>query len=165
MTWLEIALFIITIIVMLVGMVGVIIPMLPGVPVIFAAALIYAIITGFESITGDLLIIFGLMTAASFVLDWVATAFGVKKMGGSWLGMLGSFIGMIVGLLIPGVGIIGFIIGAFVGAFVFEILIGKKSNEALRAGFGSFIGFLAGGLLKFVIGATMIGIFVYQVLI
>ncbi|MCP4583048.1 MAG: DUF456 domain-containing protein [candidate division Zixibacteria bacterium] len=164
MSWLEIALFIITLLVMLVGMVGVILPMLPGVPVIFAAALIYAIITGFEVITGNILIIFGVMTAASFALDWVATAFGVKKMGGSLLGMLGAFLGMIVGLLLPGVGIIGFIIGAFIGAFVFEILIGKKTNEALRAGFGSFIGFLAGGVLKFVIGATMIGIFIYQIL-
>jgi len=164
MTWLEIALFILTLSIMLIGMIGVIIPMLPGVPVIFAAALIYGIITGFETISGDILIIFGLMTVVSLVLDWVATALGVKKMGGSYLGMLGSFIGMILGLLLPGVGIIGFIIGAFVGAFVFEILIGKKTNEALRAGFGSFIGFLLGGVLKFVIGAAMIGVFVYQVL-
>ncbi len=136
--------------------------MLPGVPVIFAAALIYGIITGFESITINILIIFGVLTVASFILDWLATVFGVKKMGGSYIGMLGAFIGMIVGLFLPGVGIVGFIVGAFVGAFIFEILIGKKTHEALRAGFGSFIGFLAGGVLRFAIAVAMIGIFVYR---
>jgi len=162
MTWPEIALFIIAILIMLVGLIGVIIPMLPGVPIIFFATLIYGIITGFETITINILIIFALMTVASFALDWLATVYGVKKMGGSYLGMLGAFIGMIAGLLLPGVGIIGFIAGAFIGAFVFEILIGKKTHEALRAGFGSFIGFIAGGVLRFAIAVAMIGIFVYR---
>jgi hypothetical protein len=85
-------------------------------------------------------------------------------MGGSYAGMIGAFTGMIVGLSLPGVGIIGFIIGAFVGAYAMELLINKDSRVALRAGLGSFLGFLAGGLMKFVIGAIIIGVFIWQVL-
>ena len=164
MSWQEIILFIVTLAVMLVGMVGIVLPAIPGVPVIFAAALLYAIITGFAQISSQWIIVFAILTITSLVLDWLVTLFGIKKMGGSYLGMLGAFIGMIIGLLVPGGGIIGFIIGAFVGAFVFEMLLGKTRNQAFKAGLGSFIGFLLGGVLRFVIGAAMIGIFIYLVL-
>ena len=88
----------------------------------------------------------------------------MKKMGGSYFGILGAFIGMIVGLFIPGVGIFGFIIGAFIGAFIFELLINKESKRALKAGIGSFVGFLVGGVIKFAIGVVMIGMFIWHVL-
>lgn len=149
---------------MLFGLAGVILPLIPGVPIIFGAALLYALLTGFSTISGQTLIIFAILTIASIVLDWVASVVGVKKMGGSYAGMVGAFIGMIVGLLLPGVGIIGFIIGAFVGACVMELLINKNTRVALRAGLGSFLGFLAGGLMKFVVGVIIIGVFVWQVL-
>jgi len=164
MSWGEIILFIAVLIVMLIGQIGIIIPVIPGVPMIFAAALVYAIITDFAAVSVNTIIIFGILAVLSLVLDWVATAFGVKKLGGSYFGILGSFLGMIVGLLIPGVGLVGFIAGAFIGAVLFEMLLGKESRTALRAGLGSFIGFLAGGILKFAIGAAMIGVFVWKVL-
>lgn len=149
---------------MLVGLAGVVLPVIPGVPIIFGAALLYAILTDFSAISGQTLIIFAVLTVASMILDWAASLMGVKKMGGSYAGMIGAFIGMIVGLSLPGVGIIGFIIGAFVGAYAMELLINKNTRLALRAGLGSFLGFLAGGLMKFVIGAIIIGIFVWQVI-
>ncbi len=164
MSWFEILLFILTVAVMLVGLAGVVLPIIPGVPIIFGAALLYALLTGFSTISGQTLIVFAILTVASMVLDWAASVMGVKKMGGSYAGMIGAFIGMIVGLLLPGVGIIGFIIGAFVGAYAMELLINKDSRVALRAGLGSFLGFLAGGLMKFVIGAIIIGVFIWQVL-
>jgi len=164
MTWLEIALFSITLLVMLVGLAGIILPIVPGVPIIFAAALIYALITDFAAISGQTIIIFAILTIVSFLLDWLATVIGVKKLGGSYAGMIGAFIGMIIGLLLPGVGIFGFILTAFIGAFAFEWLVSKKAQVAFKAGLGSFIGFIAGGVMRFVIGATMIGVFIWNVL-
>jgi len=124
----------------------------------------FSLLTGFEYLGWNIIIIFGILTVVSFVLDWLAATYGVKKMGGSKAGIIGAFIGMIAGLLLPGVGVIGFIVGAFLGAFLLELLVNKESRTALRAGIGSFIGFLAGGVLKIVIALTMIAIFVYQVL-
>lgn len=164
MTWSEIILFSAALLVMLIGQIGIILPFIPGVPLIFGAALVYAILTDFTVISAQTVIIFGILAVFSVILDWIATAMGVKKMGGSYFGMFGAFLGMSVGFLLPGVGLIGFIIGAFIGAFLFEMLRGKESKVALKAGLGSFLGFLAGGVLKFGIGATMIGVFVWQVL-
>jgi uncharacterized protein YqgC (DUF456 family) len=164
MTWLEIILFVSALIFMLVGLLGVILPVLPGIPMIFIVALFFSILTDFTYLSGQTIILLGILAIISLVLDWIATLFGVKKMGGSYFGVLGAFIGMIVGLLLPGVGIFGFVIGAFIGAFLFELLINKESKKALKAGLGSFIGFLVGGVFKLVIGAAMIGIFVWNVL-
>jgi len=164
MSWLEITLFIITLVVMIVGLAGVFLPVLPGVPIIFGAAFLYALITGFSTISGQTLIVFAILTIVSLGLDWAASIIGIKKMGGSYAGMIGAFMGMIVGLLLPGVGIIGFIIGAFIGAYAMEFLVNKNSRVALRAGLGSFLGFLVGGLMKFVIGVIIIGVFIWQVL-
>ncbi len=164
MSWFEIILFVITIAVMLVGLAGVILPLIPGVPIIFGAALLYALLTDFSTISGQTLIVFAILTIVSLALDWAASVMGVKKMGGSYAGMVGAFIGMIIGLLLPGLGIIGFIIGAFVGAYAMELLINRNSRVALRAGLGSFLGFLAGGLMKFVMGVIIIGVFIWQVL-
>jgi uncharacterized protein YqgC (DUF456 family) len=164
MSWIEIVLFVITLVVMLVGLAGVVLPLLPGVPIIFGAALVSALLTGFSSISGQTIIVFAILTVVSLVLDWVASVIGIKRMGGSYAGMIGAFIGMIVGLLLPGVGLVGFVIGAFVGAYAMELLFNKDSRVALRAGLGSFLGFLAGGLMKLVIGIIIIGVFVWQVL-
>ena len=174
MTWLEIAYFVIALIIMIIGLFGTILPIIPGTPIILIAAVIYALLTDFQDITNKTLIILAVMTGISLLMDWLTSSFGVKKMGGSYFGVIGAAVGMIVGLLIPGVGLIGFIVGAFVGAFVFELFLGKtrrkgySDNEihtALKAGLGTFIGFLVGGVLKFALAAIMIGIFVYRVLV
>jgi uncharacterized protein YqgC (DUF456 family) len=164
MSWPHIILFVLTLLVMLIGLLGVILPVLPGIPMIFGATLVYAILTDFTVITARTVIVFGVLAILSLILDWIATAFGVKRMGGSYMGILGAFLGMIIGLIIPGIGIFGFVICSFVGAFAFEMIRGKESREAMRAGFGSFIGFLIGGVLRFVIGATMIGVFIWKIL-
>lgn len=164
MTWSEILLFVATLLVMLIGLAGVVLPVLPGVPIISAAALIYALLTDFNPIGAQTLLIFAILTILALVLDWAASVIGVRKMGGSRAGMIGALAGTIIGLLLPGAGIVGFIIGAFAGAYIMELLVNKNSRVALRAGLGSFLGFLAGGLLKFVIGSIMIGMFVWQVL-
>ncbi len=164
MTPFEITLFILAVLIMLVGLTGVILPIIPGVPMIFVTALLFAWLTDFAYIGGRILLIFGAMTIAALALDWMAAAIGVKKMGGSYAGIIGAFIGMIAGLLLPGVGFAGFIIGAFIGAFALELLINRNTRKAFRAGFGSFIGFMAGGLMKFLIAAVMIGIFFREVL-
>ena len=68
--------------------------------------------------------------------------------------MWGSIIGLIIGLFfVPAIGpfgIITILAGPFFGAFVGELIGGSEKNSALRAAFGSFIGFLTGTLIKFV---------------
>jgi len=162
MSGLEITYFILALIVMFLGMIGAVLPVVPGIPIIWVAAFVYGILTGFEDIGFNYLLVFGLLTVLSLILDWIASLYGAKRMGASKWGIIGAFLGMIVGLFFGAVA--GMIIGPFIGAVLFELLIGKASGPALKAGFGTFLGFVAGVMVKLVLGAAMIGVFVHDVL-
>jgi hypothetical protein len=157
-----IGLFILTLVIMLIGLAGTILPMLPGLPIMWVGAFIYALFTGFEEIGWTFLVIFAALTAITTLLDYVANLYGAKKMGASGWGIFGAFMGMLVGLLTGG--LIGLLVGSFVGAILGEILGGRKGSQALMAGVGTFLGFLGGTLLKFIIGCVMMGVFLFQIL-
>ena len=82
-----------------------------------------------------------------FLLDYIIPALGTKKFGGSKKGIVGSTIGLIIGLLF--LGPLGIIIGSFIGAFSGELLNNSSKKQALKAAFGALIGFLTGVFLKF----------------
>jgi uncharacterized protein YqgC (DUF456 family) len=49
----------------------------------------------------------------------------------------------------------GLIVGPFLGAYLGELVAGKDSRTALRSGFGSFVGFVAGTIMKLAISFVM----------
>jgi hypothetical protein len=99
----------------------------------------------------------GVIMVVVSILDYLVPIYGTKKFGGSKRGVWGSTIGLIVGIFILPIlgivigpfGLLGIILGPFVGAYLGEMTAGKDSESALRAAFGSFIGFLAGTFMKF----------------
>jgi uncharacterized protein YqgC (DUF456 family) len=158
----TVILFIGTLLLMLVGLAGVILPVIPGVPIIWLGAFLYGLFTGFKEINWNILGIFAILTGFTVVLDYVANLYGAKRMGATRWGILGAILGMLVGLFTGG--LIGLLIGSFVGAFLGELLGGKTQSQALRAGIGTFLGFLGGTLIKFIAGCIMIGVFLWRVL-
>ncbi len=158
----DIALFAATLIIMLGGIIGCLLPAMPGIPIIWVTALLYALITGFERIGSDYLLTFGIISVVTLILDYVAGIYGAKRFGASKWGMFGAFIGMIVGLILGFLP--GMILGPFIGAVAFELIAGKQSGHALKAGFGTFIGFIGGTMLKLVVGTIMVSVFIHDVL-
>jgi uncharacterized protein YqgC (DUF456 family) len=151
MTW-EILLLILGGILSLVGIAGSIFPFIPGPPLNWIALLLLQL-TSRHPFTTRFLLTWALITAAVVVLDYVIPIYGTKKFGGTRKGVWGSTIGLLAGMFFfPPFGII---IGPFLGAFIGELAAGKNSGEAFRAGFGSFIGFLAGTLMKLVLSIIM----------
>jgi hypothetical protein len=98
------------------------------------------------------------ITIVVTVLDNIIPIIGTKKFGGTKYGIVGATLGLIVGLFF---GPIGIIAGPFIGAFVGEIIKDSKdSKKALKAAWGSFIGFLASTLLKFIVSIVFAGLFI-----
>jgi uncharacterized protein YqgC (DUF456 family) len=161
MTFLEVLLFVVVLIIMIIGLAGVILPVLPGIPLIFGAAVLYAVLTGFREITLNLILIFAGMTVFGLVVDYLANYFSVRKMGGGRAGAVGAVIGLMIGIWF---GVVWIIVLPFLLAVTFELVAGKQGRQALTAGFGAFIGLLFGGLIRFIIGCMMIGLFVWSVL-
>lgn len=93
------------------------------------------------------------------ILDYFVPMFGVKRFGGTGWGNWGCIIGTFAGLfLFPPWGVI---IGPFAGAFIGELLGGKETGHALKAGFGAFMGFLLGTVLKVAVCGWFIFCFIH----
>lgn len=157
----EIILFVAALAVMIIGLAGVILPVLPGIPLIFAAAALYGIVTGFSGIGLYMILILAGLTVFGLVIDYLANYFSVRKMGGGRAGAVGAVLGLLVGVWL---GLAWIVILPFVLAVALELLAGKEARSALTAGLGAMVGLLFGGLFRFVIGCVMIGLFVWAVL-
>jgi len=134
------------------GIFGCVLPVLPGPPLSYAGLLLLHFSSKYH-FSARFLIIWAIITAVVYALDYVIPAIGTKKFGGSKWGVWGSIIGLLVGLFFfPPLGII---IGPFAGAVIGELSSGKDSSAALKSGFGSFAGFMAGTLLKLIASGLM----------
>lgn len=142
----EIVLLIIAFICMVVGIIGCIVPGLPGAPISYAGMWI-AQATERVDFTWQELLVWGIVTIVVSVLDYVVPAWGTKQFGGTKYGVWGSTIGVFVGLF---AGPWGMILGPLAGAILGELMGGKAAAEALRAGWGSFLGLLCGTILKLI---------------
>lgn len=137
---------------MISGILGGILPVLPGPPLSYIGLLLLHFTERYQ-FSPRFLIIWAFITVLVFLLDYVIPAWGTRRYGGSKRGVWGSVIGLIVGLFFfPPFGII---IGPFVGAVLGEFSSGKDSGSAFRSGFGSFVGLLAGTLLKLIASGLM----------
>jgi len=134
------------IILIIVGIAGCLIPVIPGPPLSYLG-LILLHVSRFADFSKQLLIILGGIALAVTILDYIVPVLGTKVFGGSKYGARGAMAGLILGLFI---GPFGIIIGPFIGAFVGEIIYKEDVNYALKAGFGSLLGFLTGVGLKLV---------------
>lgn len=161
----------IAIIILILGLIGCLLPVLPGPPLSFVAIIILHF-TRFADFSGRSLFFFGALALIVQVLDYIVPAWGTKKFGGSKYGMWGAIIGLIAGIFIlPALGLvlgpfglIGILGGPFVGALVGERIAGKDNDSAMRAAFGSFIGFLAGTFMKLVSSGIITFFFVKELI-
>ena len=126
------------------GLIGCIIPTMPGPPLGYIALLLLQV-TRFANFSVKFLLITAIVTVIVTVVDYVFPIWGTKKWGGSRAGIIGSVIGLLAGLFFLPAGII---LGPFAGAVVGELIAGRNTHSALRSGFGSFIGFLFGTVMK-----------------
>lgn len=121
--------------------------------------MLFGYATGFAVISLRLLIIFFLLALGTLLLDALAPLLGAKKYQASSYGVLGSFLGVIFGVMI--LGPLGIIIGPFVGVLIGETLFGREPEEAVRSAKGAVIGFLAGSAVKLSIVVAMLGYMIF----
>lgn len=141
----------------LLGLVGSILPILPGPPLSWIG-LLFLFMTDAVSNDTSFLIITLIVALSIFALDYIIPAIGTKRFGGSRSGMIGTTLGLIIGLIAPIP--FGIIIGPFVGAYLGELSNKADSKTALKAAFGSFLGFVTGTFLKFIVAIVYMGFFI-----
>ena len=171
----------ITLLVMLVGLGGSVLPGLPGVPLIFISALVYAILTDFEEVGALVVVLLGAFAAIAFVADFVATTYGARRFGASNWGTVGGAIGGIVGALIGalflGIGaLFGLILGTIGGVFLGEYIRRRREGgeeaqpiprfgredwrRTSRAAGGVLIGYVASAVAQGLLGLLSVVVFI-----
>ena len=144
----------------LAGLVGIVFPALPGTILILCGFVAYALIAGFDVLHGWFFVGQVVLVGLSYLIDFLATAFGVKMFGGSKAAAWGAVLGS---LLIFVLGPIGILVGPLLGAIVGELLMGEKLKQALHSGVGSFLGFIGGVGAKLIIAGFMISWFLWMI--
>lgn len=142
------------------GVVGCILPALPGPPLSFAALLILAYARDWAPFGVGFLVGMGLLTAMATVSDYLFPALGARHYGASRKALQISMVGMFVGIFVfpPW----GMILGAFAGAVLGEWIEGKRGGDLLRAGWGVFLGNMAGMGVKLLVCGFLLVVYVYH---
>jgi len=141
-----------------VGLIGVFVPIIPGIPLAWLGLFIYAIGTGFDRISLLVVVILFILMVIISVMDFLAPMWGAQKYKASKFGILGAFLGLIAGVIT--FNLWGIIFGPFIGAFSFEVIARRRLKGAFNAAVGTFIGFIAGTLIKIIFISIMSGFFI-----
>ena len=137
----------------LIGIVGSFLPIIPGPVTSWLGILLLNLTSAVEFNLNFVLITFTVAVSVG-ILDYVIPILGVKKLGGSRSGQIGTTVGLIVALVI--LGPIGIIIGPFMGALLGEMSTNKSFQNSLKPAFGSFIGVIVGSVIKFLISLSFL---------
>ena len=131
-------LIILGLVVALIGLVGCVLPLIPGPPLSLLSLIILSYAKGWEPFSSTFLVVLAGMTIAVTILEYMVPIGGAKRYGASKRGVWLSIAGMIAGFfLFPPWGMV---IGAIGGAFIGEILAGKRAKQALLASWGVVVG-------------------------
>jgi uncharacterized protein len=158
----DIALYLLAAVLMLAGLVGNILPALPGIPMIFGGIWLAAAVDQYRHLGLWWLLVIGAIGALGIVVDFVAATLGAKRVGASPLALTGAALGTIVGMFL---GLPGLLLGPFVGALLGELASGTSVLRSAHVGAATWLGLLAGTLVKLVLSFMMIGLFAFALLV
>ena len=157
MTTAEIIGLTVALAIMVIGLIGSILPALPSTPLIWLAGVGHRIYFGPDGVATWVLIVMGLLTVLSLILDHLASMAGARRFGSTWRGVVGAVIGGIVGLFF---GLLGLVLGPFLGAVVLELAGRRTFQQAGNAGVGAVIGVAVGTVAKLACSVAMVALFV-----
>tara|TARA_B100000989_G_scaffold282172_1_gene246990 strand:+ start:1737 stop:2234 length:498 start_codon:yes stop_codon:yes gene_type:complete len=150
---LDLFILIIGFLLCLIGIVGSFIPIIPGPATAWLGILLLNLTSVVEFNLNFILITLTVAISVG-ILDYIIPILGVKKLGGTKSGQIGTTVGLIMALII--LGPIGIIIGPFLGALLGEMSEKKSFQDSIKPAFGSFIGVIAGSVIKFLISLSFL---------
>jgi uncharacterized protein YqgC (DUF456 family) len=141
------------------GVAGLVVPVLPGALLLLAGVAALAWAGDFAILGWGTLGFAGAVALVMVAVDWAASVLGAKAFGASKWAVIGSAVGLLVGLFL---GLPGILLGPAIGAIVFEYARDPNFGRAARAGAGAFLGFLVGSILKVVLAFVLLGVVVLR---
>ncbi len=141
-------------IVMVLGLMGVVLPVLPGLLLIWAAALFYGLMVGFGSIGWVVVGLLTVLAIAGMIKSVVIPRRAAVESGASGWAQLGAVVGGVVGFFV--IPVFGLILGALAGLLAVEYMLKDDWDEALAAVRGTAKGFGLSVVIDLILGMIMI---------
>ena len=155
-TWLQISIEVLTLTFMLFGLFGLIIPVVPGLVIIWVAALGYGIAAGFGTLGWIMFAIISLLMVAGSVIDNILMGTQARQSGASWVSIAAALVFGIAGnFVLP---VIGGLIAALLALFFAEWIRRKNWRESLKSVRGMAWGCGWAFVIRFIMGVVMIGL-------
>ena len=148
---------------MLAGLVGTALPLIPGLPIVWLAALAYGLAEGFDSVGTVAFGIISLLAIAGIVGGIVLPHRHVAARGAARSSVLAGAAGAIVGFFV--IPVIGLIIGGVVGIYAMELRRTGDGTAAWATTKTLLVGFGLGVLLELTAGVLMVVTWVAWVLV
>jgi|TARA_B110000971_G_C19945654_1_gene470926 uncharacterized protein YqgC (DUF456 family) len=144
------------------GIIGSFLPIIPGPITSWLGLLAICQIQDFSA-SNTLLTITFIVAITIFITDYFIPIIGSKYFGGSKYGIVGTSIGLLIGLFSPIP--FGIIIGAFLGALIGEYFGGKSVSEGIKPAIGSLVGIISSSIIKFITGFSFLIIYITLIII
>lgn len=148
---------------MVVGIIGTIVPLLPGLPIVWAAALVYGVVEGFGAIGWVSFALITIVGIAGMVAAFVVPQRRVQAGGAPFSTTVVGIIGAVIGFFV--IPIIGIVVGGVVGVFLAERARTGDWNEAWASTKNALVGFGIGALIQMGAGVAMMATWVAWVLL
>ena len=138
---------------MVVGIVGTIVPFLPGLPIVWTAALIYGVVEGFGAVGWICFVLITVVGIAGMVAAVVVPKRHVVGGGAPFSTTVVGAVGAVIGFfLIP---IIGLVVGGVLGVLLAERVRTRSWEAAWASTKRALVGFGLSALVQFGAGVVM----------
>ncbi len=140
---------------MAIGVFGTILPVLPGLWLIWGAALVYGLLAGFGTFGPWIFGLITILAVGGTIITFIMGQSGAKKAGASgWASLGGLVLGIVGFFVIP---VVGILVGGLLGIFLVEWYRVKDPNEAWVITKGAIIGLGKGALVEIFVALLMVG--------
>jgi len=144
-----------TLTVMLIGLLGLVVPIMPGLVIIWVAALGYGLFAGFGTLGWVMFALITVLMIVGSVVDNILMGAKAHESGAPWWVVLVALAAGILGnFALP---IIGGLVAALLALFLVEYIRRKNAKEALKSMKGMLIGCGWAFVIRFIMGLFMIG--------
>ena len=145
-------------IILLTGVAFTLIPIIPALPFMFALTLVYGFVDKFVHLKWYEIVIVGIITLISVLVDWFSGLIGAKYGGAAKWSLVFGALGFLIGLIIlPPFG--GFL-GLFFGILISEVITIRDHKKALKSAAGGVIGTIAGMAINFLLALIFLTLFI-----
>ena len=148
---------------MVVGIIGTIVPFMPGLPIVWAAALVYGIVEGFGVVGWACFAIITVLGIVGLVAGVLVPKRHVEGGGAPFSTIVVAVIGAIIGAIV--IPVIGIVVGGVLGVLVAERARTQSWELAWASTKRALIGFGLGALVQMGAGVAMMGTWVDWVLL